>query len=309
MMQNLYHTVRTIYGDSKSGYRGTLWAVPYYGVGQGNGAGPAIWEVVSTPLLKTMKDEGFGFMYKTSIGGKELHSVCYSFIDDTDLIEYGQPGESFQVMATCMQEAIGTWEGGLRSTGGELEPEKSFWYLIRFFWKKGQRAYVSKEDTPASISVRNHAGDRVELEHLEVIEAWKTLAVKTSPTGDTNAQFDYMLEASHTWAAHIKASNLRQIDACLALRSTIWKTLEYPLTCMTLTDKQCEHIMRPAMSVGIDKSNVCRSFPTSLIHTGAEAVGAGLHHLFTVQGIARLSTLLSHSHGGSITSLLLQAAM
>jgi hypothetical protein len=43
-LQNLHHTVRTIYGDSKSGYGGTLWTVPYSGVGQGNGAGPAsLW--------------------------------------------------------------------------------------------------------------------------------------------------------------------------------------------------------------------------------------------------------------------------
>jgi hypothetical protein len=46
-----------------------------------------------------------------------------------------------------------------------------------------------------------------------------------------------------------------------------------------------------------------------LLQTGAEALGAGLTHLFTVQGIARLSTLVSHSPGGSITSLLLGAAM
>jgi hypothetical protein len=75
MLHNLHHTVRTIYGDSKSGYGGTLWAVPYSGVGQGNGAGPAIYPVVSTPALKMMKYEGFGFMYKTSIEGKELHFV------------------------------------------------------------------------------------------------------------------------------------------------------------------------------------------------------------------------------------------
>jgi hypothetical protein len=72
-LQNLHHTVMTIYGDSKSGYGGTLWAVPYSGVGKGNGAGPAIWAMVSTPVLKMMTDEGFGIMYKTSIEGKELH--------------------------------------------------------------------------------------------------------------------------------------------------------------------------------------------------------------------------------------------
>jgi hypothetical protein len=61
-LQNLYHTVRTIYGYSKYGCGEKLWAVPYSGVGLGNGAGPAIWAAVSTPVLKMMKDEGFGFM-------------------------------------------------------------------------------------------------------------------------------------------------------------------------------------------------------------------------------------------------------
>jgi hypothetical protein len=150
-LQNLHHTARIIYGDSKSGYGGTLWAVLYSGVGQGNGEGPVIWAVVSTPVLKTMKDEGLGLMYKTSIEDKQQHSMGYGFVDDTDIIQSGQPGEPFQVLVMLMQANMGTWEGGLRATGGALELEKSFWYLIRFFCKNGQWAYVSKEDTPASI--------------------------------------------------------------------------------------------------------------------------------------------------------------
>jgi hypothetical protein len=108
-LQNLHHTVMTTYGDSKSGYGGTLWAVSYSGVGQGNGAGPAIWAVVSTPVLKMMNDEGFWFMYKTLIEGKELYFVGYSFVDDTDIIQSGQPGEPFQVLAALMQSAMDTW--------------------------------------------------------------------------------------------------------------------------------------------------------------------------------------------------------
>jgi hypothetical protein len=144
---------------------------------------------------------------------------------------------------------------------------------------------------------------------LEVTEARKTLGVKTAPTGDNTAQFEHMLEASHKWASQIKASNLRQTYDWLELRSTIWKTLEYPITCTTLTEKQCEKIMRPAMPAGLAKSHICRSFPTSLLQAGAEALGTGLPHLFTVQGIASLSTLVSHSPGGSITSLLLRGAI
>jgi hypothetical protein len=85
-----------------------------------------------------MKDEGFGCMYKKSIEGKQLHFMGYSFVDDTDIIQSGQPEEPFQVLAMRIQASMDTWEGGLRSTGGALYPEKSFWYLIRFFWKNGQ---------------------------------------------------------------------------------------------------------------------------------------------------------------------------
>jgi hypothetical protein len=203
-LQNLYHTVRTIYGDSKSGNRGTLWAVTYSDVGHGNGAGPEIWSVVSTPVFKVMKDEGFGFMYKRSIERKQLHFLGYIFVDDTAIIQSGQPGEPFQVLATRLQATMDTREGGLWDTGGVLEPEKSFWYLIRVCWKNGQWAYVSNEDTPTSISVSNHAGDRVELERLEVAEARNTLGVNTAPTRDTTAHFEHMMEASHKWAALIK---------------------------------------------------------------------------------------------------------
>jgi hypothetical protein len=82
--------------------------------------GLEIWAVVTTPVLKMMKDEGFGFMYKKIIKGKELHFVGYSFVDDTDIIQSDQPEEPFQILATHMQAAMDTRAGGLWATGGAL---------------------------------------------------------------------------------------------------------------------------------------------------------------------------------------------
>ena len=50
-IQNLEHRIRTVYGDSEIGFSGKLFTVPIQGVGQGNGAGPQIWAVVSTPIF------------------------------------------------------------------------------------------------------------------------------------------------------------------------------------------------------------------------------------------------------------------
>ncbi len=52
-LQELKHKVRTAYGDSESTYGGSE-VVPMHGVMQGNGAGPAIWAVVSTPILSML---------------------------------------------------------------------------------------------------------------------------------------------------------------------------------------------------------------------------------------------------------------
>jgi hypothetical protein len=84
-IQNLEHYIRTVYGDSELSFTGKLWAVPIQGVGQGNGAGPQIWAVVSTPVLNMLRHEGYGVYFRTAITGTTISFVGYAFVDDTDL--------------------------------------------------------------------------------------------------------------------------------------------------------------------------------------------------------------------------------
>ncbi len=48
-IQCLRHHICTLFGDSQISAGTELWAVPISGIGQGNGAGPQIWAVVSNP--------------------------------------------------------------------------------------------------------------------------------------------------------------------------------------------------------------------------------------------------------------------
>jgi hypothetical protein len=41
-LQNDTHQVRTAYGGSEYTYGGSQWDIPVHGIGQGNGASPAI---------------------------------------------------------------------------------------------------------------------------------------------------------------------------------------------------------------------------------------------------------------------------
>jgi hypothetical protein len=54
MLQSAKHFVRTGYGDSVGYYVGLSFPKPLHGIGQGNGSGPGIWAVVSSPVLNML---------------------------------------------------------------------------------------------------------------------------------------------------------------------------------------------------------------------------------------------------------------
>jgi len=106
-LQDAVHKVRTGFGDSKAHYGGKVWLVPIHGIGQGNGADPAIWAVVSTPLLNVLREKGLGCEIICPISCEYFRFVGYAFVDNTDIIQSmltENPGTALQKI----QEAIDT---------------------------------------------------------------------------------------------------------------------------------------------------------------------------------------------------------
>jgi len=86
-LQEAVHTVKTGFGDSKASYGRKVWLVPIHGIGQGNGAGPAIWAILNTPLLNVLRSKGFGCEVLCPLSGAFFRFVGYAFVDDTDIIQ------------------------------------------------------------------------------------------------------------------------------------------------------------------------------------------------------------------------------
>jgi hypothetical protein len=99
-------------------------------------------------------------------------------VDKTDLVHSLKHDKGLTDLIHEMQEVVDTWEGGLRTSGGALIPDKSYLYLIHFTFTNNQWRYSSIEDTPAHLSIRDVSGlYRVELDRLKVYEARETLGV------------------------------------------------------------------------------------------------------------------------------------
>jgi hypothetical protein len=80
-LQEAVHKVRTGYGDSSASHGGKVWLAPTHGIGQGNGAGLAIWAAVSSPLLNVLREKGFGCEFVRPLSALIYKFVGYAFVN------------------------------------------------------------------------------------------------------------------------------------------------------------------------------------------------------------------------------------
>jgi hypothetical protein len=308
-LQQAAHRVTTAYGISEQTY-GTNLAEPYQGVGQGNGAGPAIWAVISTVVISMMSTAGHGFHIISAITATLVTMVCYAFVDDTDVVQSAcnviQPGEE---VVPQMQSSVDRWEGGLRATGGALVPAKSHWYLIDFKWTGKLWKYRSIEEMPGELSILDTTGQRVTLNRHEPKVATETLGVWQAMDGNNKEQIAQLKKKTEDFAECMRTGYLSRNDAWYAINTTIMKTLEYPMTATTIGEKEWEEIMVPLLDTGLPRSGMSSKFPRDVLFGPTTVQGFGVMHPWYHQQLLHLIAFLEHTEQQTMTGQLLSAGV
>jgi hypothetical protein len=229
-LQAASHKIPTAFRVSNKTY-GSGRDPPFQGLGQGNGAGPSGWAVISTPLINMMRKAGFGFSLPTALTMSAVNFVCYAFVDDAVVVDTAKDVDTTgDTVRQEMQQAIDHWEGGLKAMDGTLVPEKSYWYLIDFVWTGDRWRYATKDDMPGDVSINNvdDSGWEV-LNRYEALEAKKTLAVYLAMDGNNHQEETrYLRDKAEEFADCVRTGFLSREDATYVLHRTIMKTLEYP---------------------------------------------------------------------------------
>lgn len=196
-IQNMKHNLRTSYGNSMWCISSKNTLIPYQGILQGNGAAPATWVVLSTPLLNMLCTAGHGGFFNCPISGKLSHYVAFAYVDNTDLVEFNlaNPSITIDEVLDNLQEAINRWEGGLKTTGGALVPSKSWVYPISIqFDDEGDWSYESLSDIDYTVTVKDHEDNTQEMPLEEAHVAKKTLGVFLAPDGNKPQNGEIRLE-------------------------------------------------------------------------------------------------------------------
>jgi hypothetical protein len=199
--------VNTAFGDSTRCYRGL--AQPLQGIGQGNGAGPAIWAVIGAVFLSVMRDSGFELNYITALSATSIVLAGFAFVDNTDLLHVApHPSTPAETLIPQMQQVVDTWEGLLRATGGALRDDKSYWHLLDYKFQQGGWKYKTKTELPGDIDIKvvdargSPRPARETLTRLEPLEARETLGVYVAMDGNWRQQIEVLVALARKFADH-----------------------------------------------------------------------------------------------------------
>ena len=311
-IQNMKHHIRTTFGDSAftMSSEGTL--VPFQGALQGNGASPATWVVISTPLLNMLRNAGNRGYFVEPISKKLHHLVGYAFVDDTDLIQVDLRDHSIgtEEVMEQMQNGINRWEGGLKATGGAIVPNKSWVYPIDFkFDRNGKWQYKKVDEIDFHFTVKDHNNDIHPLRQFEANIGKETLGVILAPDGNNKEAIKELRSKSEIWKEQIQSGHIDNKAAWQAISTTIMKSIQYPLPALTLTRKECAHIIAPILEIGLPKASICRNFPRAVLFGPKKEGGMGLWDPYNFQGLERISYLQEHLAADTMTGELIRTSI
>jgi hypothetical protein len=285
-IQAMKHFIRTSYGDLESSYC-TSNNMKFHGILQGNGAGPTIWALVSSPLLDRLRVKKCGVAI-VNIEGLTIQIPAFAFVDDVDLIQELQCGEDIE----AAQRAVDEWGDGLRATGGELVPEKCKWFLVNPQWK-GNRWKVSTDISDShKLFLPNENGEQVEILQCSADSGQLALGIAFSPNGSTKDEVTRLLGKISAWVEQVRTGHLTRQEAWQCLQTTIMKTIAYCLPASILSKKDFDSIMKPLLKIGLPKAGICRTMNRAVVFSSISYQGIGIQHPFWMQGIYKLHLLL-----------------
>ena len=282
-IRDMKHFIRTSYGDSRDSY--TEQDVPFHGILQGNGAGPTIWAMVSTPLLDRMRDNGHGVKIDSKDG--IITIPAFAFVDDTDL---AQDNEN-DIGIESTQRAVSEWEDALKATGGLLVPHKCKFFVVEHKWINDKWQIVDEIHSEVEIRIQDDYGQSHPIQQVSALTSELALGIMYSPSGNMEAEAKYLKDKAMLWADKVRGSQLSQKEAWYCLNATVLRAIEYALPATTLTFQQLNSVMQPILNIGLPRSGICRKTSRDLIFAPIKYQGFGIRHPFLGQGIAKIRTL------------------
>ena len=316
------HFVRTRFGVSADFYAGTFEAA-LFGIGQGNGAGPAFWLshlIVMFCVLDTLthgmqfhspsrktkhKSPGMGFVDDVTLG------CTNKFQNKTNDKEYLNQDEGTTVLQQITENAQ-HWEKMLYADGGRLELKKCYWICITWKWINGIATLRSNQNSNLTMNLwQSEAKETVVIDRKSTNDAPKVLGCHVAVDGTWKKEVGiWKLEATR-FGTKVKNAGFNRTCGS-KLYPTIWlPKLRYisPAVCFTKT--QSDDIDRPVVRHCLSATGFSQRFPRVVVFGPTLLGGLQWETCYSTQTYEKIKFFLGHTRRkdrlGSLLQILMQS--
>lgn len=288
-IQLMHFHLRTAYGDSESAYSSSATHV-FQGICQGNGAGPAVWLAISTCLVTILNVTLPPTPLRSPLSSVNLSLSGFLFVDDTDILYVGpSPDTPPALVRAELQKRVSLWEGLLQASGGALSASKCSWTSISFFPPSSVRlVHDSTLSSPGTLTISQGP-----IYRLEPWESTKVVGVVQSVNGSMKGQIRALLSLTKSWASKLSLNRFPRRLAWTALRSKVWASLRYPLSCTTLTKQEGHLLVARLYQQLLPRLGATRSLPNAFKFGPPRLQSLGLPHPYFYQGGIQLVTFVT----------------
>jgi len=173
ILRLMKYRVRTAHGVSDDYYTSTALDI-LCGTGQGSGASPLIWAIISSIMILILGRMFRGFTTRDPTGTVTSKRPADTFVDNTNQMISGESNaeEDMEQMLSELEQGAQKWEELLFASGGGLQLKKCFWQGVFWKWHNGKPQMATSEDFPATIEINDTAtGAKKTIKRLEPDDA------------------------------------------------------------------------------------------------------------------------------------------
>jgi len=306
LWDQVVHFIKTIYGISSESYSSTDHT-PLYGPGQGCTCGPLFWLLCYWVIVSSLDP---------TISAVKFLSVCksiivkltgVSFVDDSSLSitsEYIQDptktaAENRQLEVEHLVSKLillsQPWERLLFTTGGDINFQKSHWYLMTWLWKNGIPCLAPPSLTPAILALTTGtASEPITVPRISPSTGFRTLGVYVTPSGNFQHQVKVLRAHAESFKALILPASMTATEAYCCMMLYIRPKITYPFPCVSLTPAQCRYIQAPVLEAILPKLHLNHHTSRAVLFSGARYGGLGIPENFTDLGYGHLNYFIGH---------------
>ena len=310
-LQECQYYTRTVYGDSTTTFGGKEEGYDHnaQGAGQGNGAAPQIWAVLSTKMFEMMAELGLDTSLLTPVSKEEMRLAGFAYVDDSDIFVC-RLDENINALVDKLQQLVDNWELAAKVTGGAIAPEKCWWYLLEFEWdKEANYSYKSHDPEQYTLKAKDASNDSHSIKYLDPSTPQEMLGVFISPDGNCIEQKRQLVNKAERYGELLLTSQIYRHEAWIGLNSMAMKSIEYAMPATTLSKDDCKEIMWKLIKNFMPRTGINRYMKRDVLYALPDSQGLGLRNLYLTQGISHVCEIIEHMWKGSITGHLIKTSL